>query len=435
MFSVVRPVAPVLAGVVLLELALGALSPLIGLQLVRRHVATEVIGIVASAYFGGFLLGTLSCHRVIDRVGHIRAFSVFAVIAADATLLHAVIREPLLWIGLRAATGYALAGLFVIAESWLNDKATTENRGRIFALYMAASWAASGVGPLGLNIPDPDGRMLFTLTAIVLGTALIPMALTRIGNPEIGHRSHFGVRRLYRISPLGFTACFGAGLINTALWGLLPVYTEGSGLSPARLSVLLSTSVIGALLIQFPVGMLSDRFGRRPLMLVTTALAAGLAVAIVALGGRSFAVLLVLTFLLGSMVAPLYALGVGQTNDYVSRKDFVAASSGLLCGSKEYVEIAKTLYNELKIRSESNFKIMDENCRLMWIHFPPFYAMKMRTLNGIEKLLGAPIVIESLSAACLTVICLSALSEVCLAKCWNVFSMTSRDSGRSAGKN
>ena len=330
MLSVVRPVAPVLAGVVLLELAIGALSPLIGLQLVRRQVATEVIGIVASAYFGGFLLGTLSCHRVIDRVGHIRAFSVFAIIAADAALLHAVIREPLLWIGLRAVTGYALAGLFVIAESWLNDKATTENRGRIFALYMAASWAASGVGPLGLNIPDPDGRMLFTLSAIVLGTALIPMALTRIGNPEIGHRSHFGVRRLFRISPLGFTACFGAGLINTALWGLLPVYTEGSGLSSARLSVLLSTSVIGALLIQVPVGMLSDRFGRRPLMLVTTALAAGLAAAIVVLGGRSFTTLLILTFLLGSMVAPLYALGVGQTNDYVSRKDFVAASSGLL---------------------------------------------------------------------------------------------------------
>lgn len=330
MFDVIRPVAPVLLGVVFMEAALGALSPLIGIQLVHRAVPTELIGVVTSAYFAGFLIGTLTSARVIDRVGHIRAFSVFAAIAANATLMHAVLWHPAAWILFRGITGYALAGLFVIVESWLNDKASVETRGRIFAAYTAISWAASGVGPLALNLDDPHGNLLFSLVAIALATALIPMALTRVGNPEIQQRSHFGIRRLYQISPLGVSACFGSGLINTALYGLLPVYTEWAGYTAGQLSIVLSLSVISALLIQFPIGMASDRFGRRPVMLLTCLAASGICVAILLVGERSFAALLGLTFLLTSMTSPLYALGVGQTSDYISKRDFVAASSGLL---------------------------------------------------------------------------------------------------------
>lgn len=326
----IRPVLPVLIGVMFIELALGALSPLVGVQLVARAVTPELIGLVTSAYFIGFLAGTLTSHRVIDRVGHARAFSVFAVIASNATLLHMVFEPPYAWIALRAVIGYGIAGQFVIAESWLNDKASEANRGRIFALYMVAAWAASGIGPLALNLPDPGGQMLFALITVTLATALIPMSLTRVGNPEIGHRTHFGIARLYRISPLGVFACFASGLINTALWGLLAVYTEGIGYSERQLSILLSVGVIGGLLVQFPVGALADRFGRRPLMLIIAAAGAAVSAAIVYWDGMPFANFLVLLCVLASIIAPLYALGVGQTNDYVERKDFVAASSGLL---------------------------------------------------------------------------------------------------------
>ncbi len=330
MYDIIRPVAPVLLGVVFMEAALGALSPLIGLQLVRRAVPTELIGIVTSAYFVGFLLGTLTAARVIDRVGHIRAFSVFAAIAANATLLHVVFGHPIAWIGFRGVTGYALAGLFVIAESWLNDKASVETRGRIFAAYTAISWAASGIGPLALNLDDPQGTLLFSLITIVLATALIPMALTKVGNPEIHQRSHLSIRRLYGISPLGVFACFGSGLVNTALYGLLPVYTEAAGYTASQLSIVLSVSVISALAIQFPIGWASDHFGRRPVMLAICLAAASFCVGILLVGGESFPALLGLTFLLTSMTSTLYALGVGQTSDYISKRDFVAASSGLL---------------------------------------------------------------------------------------------------------
>ena len=230
MLAAIRLTAQVLLGVALFEVALGALWPLVGLQLEQQRVSTELTSIVGSAYYAGFVLGTCICFPIIDRVGHIRAFSVFAVLAANATLLHVVLPNPIAWAVLRAIIGYALAGVFTIVESWLNDKATTETRGRIFALYTMVAWGVSGIGPLGLNIHDPSGTILFCLIGIVMASAIIPIALTTVGNPDIGHRTHFGILRLYTISPLGVLACFASGLINTGLFVLLPIYSTRLGL-------------------------------------------------------------------------------------------------------------------------------------------------------------------------------------------------------------
>ncbi len=330
MLQAVRQVAQVLLGVAIIEVALGALSPLVVLQLERRGVGTEIISVVGSAYFAGFVAGTLTCFPIIDRVGHIRAFSVFAVLAANATLLHVVMPHPLAWVVLRAIVGYALAGVFTIVESWLNDKATSATRGRIFALYTMVAWGMSGVGPLGLNIPDPTGTTMFCLITVLMASAIVPLALTKVGNPEIGHRTHFGILRLYRISPLGVLACFAAGFINTGLFVLLPIFAKRLGYGEARISILLSVAVTGPLFIQYPVGWLADRFGRRPLMLATALIAIALSAAIVNLPPGAFLWLVGLTLLLCGMISPLYGLGVGQTNDYISKSDFVAASAGLL---------------------------------------------------------------------------------------------------------
>ncbi len=330
MLQAVRPVTQVLAGVVCLETALGILSPTIALQLAHRGAPPAIIGFIGSAYFIGFLLGTMTCHRVIDRVGHIRTFSVFAAIAANATLLYLVFDDIYIWVALRVLTGYAIAGQFVVVESWLNDKATNQNRGRIFSLYMAVSWAASGVSPLALNLADPTGHRLFTLAAIALVTSLMPLGLTRFGNPEIGERTHFGVRKLYGISPLGVVACFGSGMATPALYALLPSYMVSAGYTTQQLSIVYSFSTIAGLLAQFPVGYLSDRLGRRPLMLVASLGAAATAFALYAVGDSSFVMLTALLFLAEGLIAPLYGLGVGQATDYIDKKDFVAASSGLL---------------------------------------------------------------------------------------------------------
>jgi MFS family permease len=330
MRTILPTVLQVLLAVVLLDAALAILSPLIGLQLARRGVAPEIIGLISSAYYGGFLLGTLTCHKIIDRVGHIRAFGVFAVVAANSTLVHVLFSDPYFWIGLRIVVGYGVAGLVVIVESWLNDKATTENRGRVFALYMALTWAASGLGPLALNIEDPDGLILFVLITMLIAFSLVPMALTKVRNPEIAHREHFGIRRLYSISPTGTIVSFASGLVPTSIYALLPLYTEAKGYSTAELSIVFSLAVIAGLVIQFPIGHLADHFGRRPLMFASAMAAAVTSVALVFMGGQSFWWLLVLYFVLEGLLAPLYALAVGQASDYVEKKDFVATSAGLL---------------------------------------------------------------------------------------------------------
>ena len=283
MLAAIRLTAQVLLGVALFEVALGALWPLLGLQLEQQRVSTELTSIVGSAYYAGFVLGTMFCFPIIDRVGHIRAFSVFAVLAANATLLHVVVPNPISWAVLRAVIGFALAGVFTIVESWLNDKATTETRGRIFALYTMVAWGFSGIGPLGINIHDDSGTILFCLIGIVMASAIIPVALTTVGNPDIGQRSHFGILRLYKISPLGVLACFASGVINTGLFVLLPIYSTRVGNSTAETSILLSIASTGPLFIQYPVGWMADRFGRRPLMLATTLIAIGVSAAIVSL--------------------------------------------------------------------------------------------------------------------------------------------------------
>jgi len=330
MLQAVRLVAQVLLGVALFEIALGALWPVVSLQLKEQLVGTEVISIVGAAYYAGFVAGTLTCFPIIDRAGHVRAFSVFAVLAANATLLHVILPHPLAWAVLRAITGYAMAGVFTIVESWLNDKATSETRGRIFALYMMVAWGFSGLGPLGLNVPDPNGVVLFCLITVVMASAIVPLALTKVGNPDIGHRAHFGIIRLYTISPLGVLACFISGFINTGLFLLLPLYAAELDYNAAQTSIILSATLIGPLFIQYPVGWLADRFGRRPLMLATTLIAIALSAFIVNLTPDNFLWFVGLATLLTSMISPLYGLGVGQTNDYVSKQDFVAASAGLL---------------------------------------------------------------------------------------------------------
>jgi MFS family permease len=165
---------------------------------------------------------------------------------------------------------------------------------------------------------------------MLIAFSLIPMALTKIRKPEIAHREHFGIRRLYTISPTGTIVSFASGLVPTTVYALLPVYTESKGYSTAELSIVFSLAVIAGLIIQFPIGHLADHFGRRPLMFVSAMAASAASVALVFFGDRSFWWLLILYFVLEGLMAPLYALAVGQASDYVEKKDFVATSAGLL---------------------------------------------------------------------------------------------------------
>jgi len=330
MWKAVQPVVPVLLGIVLIEAALGISGTLIGVQLADRGISAFLIGVVFSAYNVGFLLGTLTCERMINRVGHIRAFGVFAVSAAIATLLFAVTTNVYAWTLFKALSGYALAGGFIVIESWLNDKATEFNRGRLFAVYMVVTWGAGGLSPLTLNIADISGDFLFKVATILLAAAMIPLALTKVGNPEVGHKQSFGIAKLIQASPTGVFCCFASGLFTGSLYSLLPAYTEANGYGARELSILIAVGTAAALIIQFPVGYISDHYGRRPVIIGANAIAGAVALTIGATPDLSFTWLLILFFAMTLFQSPLYALGVGQTNDYVDREDFVRAAAGLL---------------------------------------------------------------------------------------------------------
>jgi len=330
MLKAVQPVIPVLLGIILIEAALGIVGTVMGIQLAKRDVSSTLIGLVFSAYFVGFLTGSLTCERLINRVGHIRAFGVFAVCASIATLLLAVTGNIYAWIVFKIMAGYAVAGAFVVIESWLNDKASEDNRGRIFAVYMVVSWGASGLSPLSLNFADARTDLLFEISTILLAASMIPLALTKVGNPEIGHREYFSIVKLIKTSPTGVACCFASGMLTGGFYSLLPVYIETIGRTPRELSVLIAVGTTAALIVQYPIGYISDHYGRRPVIIGTLAVAAAMALAIASMPTLPFTMLLGMFFLLTAFQSPLYALGVGQTNDYVDRKDFVPAAAGLL---------------------------------------------------------------------------------------------------------
>lgn len=330
LIGVLWSLSSLLLGIAFLGLASGTLFLLLGFRLAIAGASIALVGVVMSAYFAGLLAGAVTGHRIIDRVGHIRAFTVFAGVATIATLLFALTESLAAWTLLRAITGYCMAGLFLTAESWLNHIATNTTRGRIFAFYLVTNAGAFALGPLTVNLGDPAGFELFIVAGILFALAALPVALTRLGNPTIAPRAHFGPRHLMALSPVGVVGCFAAGLANSAFYGMSAVYGEQVGLSPAETSFFLSASLLGGLTMQFPIGVVSDRFDRRRVMLVLTVAAFVAALGIGLTAGHSLTALLVLAFAFGGVAQPLYGLAVAQTNDYAAPEDFVAVSGGLL---------------------------------------------------------------------------------------------------------
>lgn len=323
------PVAPVLLGVGLAQLALGLMGTLIPLLLLAAGVPAGLIGAVASAYYGGFLVGTLSMPRLVARLGHIRAFTLLAAASAITAAVLVFTTDPVAIAVTRCAMGFASSGLFLITESWLNDRADNTTRGRFFGLYMVVNWATSAAGPLLLSIAAPRAA-LFALVSAGFAAALVPLVLTEQANPVLREGPSLSVRALFAISPVGMVCSLAAGLLNSSYYSLAPVALGARGLDAAEISRFASIVLIAALLAQYPLGRLSDRIERRrlTLMMLTLAIAACLGMAFIA--GSDPIVLAGFGCVVAGAMSPLYGLGAGQMNDRLGQGDYVAAAGGLL---------------------------------------------------------------------------------------------------------
>jgi MFS family permease len=319
-----------IASILLLISGNAFLMTLLGVRLSLERLEPAWIGWVLVCYSIGFVLGTLYTNRVIARVGHIRAFAAFAATAAAVALLHPLWLNGFWWALLRLLSGVAMAALLVVVESWFSSRATHSNRGTLFAVYLVAYYLASAGGQLLINLGDPQSFKPFSIAALLLILALIPLALTRLPAPSMEQIQHYPLRQLLHSAPLAFTTALLSGTVISAFYAMGPVYAERIGLTLGELSLFMAAAVVAAMLCVWPLGRLCDRYERRT-VLMWTALGASLFSMLAALAGAFGLLPLLLTsapFM--GLAAALYPVAVAILNDRIDSHYIVAASAGLL---------------------------------------------------------------------------------------------------------
>lgn len=330
MLSTLRLVSSLLLGIAFLMVGSGGLSTILAFRMgVAEHPST-VVGLVTSMYFIGLVLGTSSCHRLISNVGHIRAFAALGSLMSAATLAHALTPDPWVWGVLRFVVGFSTVGMFMCTESWLNEKSSNKIRGQVFSLYQIVLYMGQGAGQFLINIPDQFGTVLFILTSILMSLAILPVAMTRVSAPELPKPVRFRLARVWGISPTGMTASLASGIVMGAFYGLGALFAQKVGLSTSETAQFMGAVIIGGLVLQWPIGKLSDTFDRR-LVIIGVAVATTLVCfAIMNKDVNNGTGLLAVGALFGGLSFTLYPLAVAYMNDYVEADDIVPASGGLM---------------------------------------------------------------------------------------------------------
>jgi len=330
MHRTIYPISALLLGVTGLVMGTGILGVLLPLRGIAEGFSTFGVAAVGAAYFFGFIFGCLQTQRLVERVGHIRLFASFAALVAAAVMVHALAVNLPVWIVARAATGFCVAGLYVVIESWLNHQAARETRGRLFGLYMVVNFVGLMAGQLLMVTMEVGSVTPFLVTGLAVCLSLVPVALSRATAPNVEPTPPLGLKPLFDISPLGVAGCLLVGLANGAYWSLGAVYGSAQLGSDGLAAVFVSVFVLGGALGQVPLGRLSDRWDRRKVIVLTSAVAAAGGITLGVWPAPEFGILLVVGGLTGGFMLAIYSLCVAHANDHVDRKDFVAVSSGLL---------------------------------------------------------------------------------------------------------
>ena len=329
MLYVLKTSWPLLLGVLLLLLGNGLQGTLLGIRGGLEGYDAATMSLVMSGYYVGFLLGSRRATVLIARVGHVRVFAALGSLISAAFILYAAVPYVWAWVLLRVLVGYAFAGVYVVAESWLNNAATNETRGQALSLYMIVQMVGIISAQGLLNLGDPAGYGLFVVMSVLVSVAFLPILLTGVVAPPFQTTKPMSLRQLFHISPLGCIGTFLLGGVFAAIFGMASVFGTQAGMSVAQISIFVAAIYAGGLVAQYPIGWMSDRMDRRVLIMGLTA-----AGALATLGGgfftESYAVTLALALLIGGVANPLYSLIIAYTNDFLQPSDMAAASGGLL---------------------------------------------------------------------------------------------------------
>jgi MFS family permease len=329
MIAVLRTSWALLLGMFLLQIGNGLQGSLMGVRGAIEGFTTFELSLVASAYFLGFLGGSQLAPKFIARVGHVRVFAALASLISAGLISYPIVTDPWVWMALRVLIGFSLSGVYVTAESWLNNAATNTTRGQSLSAYalvqMMGLVAAQGI----LSVGDPSGWLLFVIPSILVSLSFAPVLLNAQPTPSFETARPLSLRQLYTASPFGMIGMALLGGVFAGQFAMAPVYASEAGLGLGQLSLFVSSFFVGAILFQYPVGWASDRMDRRVLIIAL----AGLAALVGSIGmvfGAVYPLLLTSAFLSGGLVQPLYALLIAYTNDYLDHDDMAAASGGLV---------------------------------------------------------------------------------------------------------
>ncbi len=329
-FNLIAANWPLLLGMGVLMLGAGLQSTLLSLRGTLEGFPAPVIGMVMSCYYVGYLAGTNLAPRLLRQVGHIRVFAALAAVASAAILFQGVVINPWMWALFRLLSGICFAGIYVVAESWLNDRATSTNRGRLMAVYMVVLYIGLGSAQFLLLLADPHTAIPFMLVSILISLAMVPIVVSANQIPERAAPRGVRLRELYRNSPLGVVAVSVSGLISSTIYSIGPVYARLSGLSTSGVATFMAVSILAGVLTQYPVGRLSDRMDRRTVIAAICALTTVVAAALAIFRTLPPALFYALAAVFSGFVLTLYSLAVSHVNDQLEPTQMVAASSALL---------------------------------------------------------------------------------------------------------
>ncbi|MEZ5594294.1 MAG: MFS transporter [Gammaproteobacteria bacterium] len=330
MLDTIRSIFSLLLSYGLLLLANGLFNTLIGVRTKLEEFPTEIIGVISACHFVGLLFGANQAIKIVWRVGHIRAFAAFASLMSITALAPVLWVNPYAWMLLRIATGFCMAGMIMVTESWLNARSARENRGQVMALYMITNYLAAGSGQLLLNLADPSTFYLFSIASIIFSLAVVPVLLTQSSAPNLAPLTRLPLRQLWLISPLGVAGACCAGLVNATFYGMGPVFAHDIGLSIQQTSLFMASVVLGGLLLQWPIGRLSDRLDRRVVLVVVVFTVAAACLAMAQSASHGMAWLYGIGLIYGGLSFTIYSISNAHANDHADPDKLVQTASGLL---------------------------------------------------------------------------------------------------------
>ena len=319
----------ILLGIGFMMLANGLQGTLLGVRAGIEGFSTFTTGIMMSGYFIGVFIGSFVAPRLVQRVGHIRVFSALASLASISILFHGVYVDPWLWMAMRVITGISFAGFYVVTESWLNDRASNETRGKILSIYMLIITGSMGAGQFLLTLAKPEAIDLFILISVIISFGLIPILLTVKPAPNFDTSSKMSIADLYRASPLAVIGNCLTGMAHGTIFGLGAIYASQVLVDLNSIAWFMACFLIGSLISNWPVGYLSDRIGRRTIMAGLSIIA--IVCCLLAIATPKDSIIFYLVILaLGGAAMPMYSICVAYANDRLEPHQIVAASGSLV---------------------------------------------------------------------------------------------------------